>query len=180
MTNVVSTNVKEVVFLEDDDSVDPVFDRARLTGTNVNPDTLLATDYLNHFNEVAMVLEMLPMAPDCFDEIAVWEPRSYVDHFAWSALRDADIAIEAYGYVAAEVRAAFDAVVNRLNEKTQRAIDSVRVVLATEDKDMIEFTCAGAAAGMRALIDEASGIINGTTKRAASAGAQDAINAMFD
>ena len=35
----------------------------RLEGTNINQSKLLATDYLNHFNEVVLLIEMLPSAP---------------------------------------------------------------------------------------------------------------------
>ena len=38
--------------------------RKRARGSNVNEQTLLATDYLNHFNEVVMLLEMQPDMPD--------------------------------------------------------------------------------------------------------------------
>jgi hypothetical protein len=37
----------------------------RLEGTNINQSTLLATDYLNRFNEVVMMIEMIPDMPDC-------------------------------------------------------------------------------------------------------------------
>ena len=36
---------------------------ARAKGTNVNDRTLLATDYLNHVNEIIMLLELVPDAP---------------------------------------------------------------------------------------------------------------------
>ena len=43
--------------------------RERARGSNVNDQTLLATDYLNHFNEVVMLLEMLPDMPEMLDEV---------------------------------------------------------------------------------------------------------------
>ncbi len=36
----------------------------KVRGTNINEQTLLATDYLNHFNEIAMMLEMIPDMPE--------------------------------------------------------------------------------------------------------------------
>ena len=36
---------------------------ARLRAANINPRTGLATDYLNHFNEAIMLLEMIPDMP---------------------------------------------------------------------------------------------------------------------
>ncbi len=68
----------------------------RLDGTNINPVTGLATDYLNHFNEAIMLLEMLPMAPDCKADFLAWRPMSYAEHFAASHFKHRDLAIAAY------------------------------------------------------------------------------------
>ncbi|MEO8318885.1 MAG: hypothetical protein ABI561_11235, partial [Bradyrhizobium sp.] len=38
---------------------------AQLKAANINPRTGLATDYLNHFNEAIMLLEMVPDMPEC-------------------------------------------------------------------------------------------------------------------
>src|ERR1700674_1283065 len=38
------------------------------SGLHINPATGLCSDYLNHFNEAIMVLEMLPAVPDCVDD----------------------------------------------------------------------------------------------------------------
>jgi hypothetical protein len=58
-----------------------------LTDANINPATGLATDYLNHFNEAIMLLEMLSSCPDCRDDLLAWQPMSYREHFA-AALAD--------------------------------------------------------------------------------------------
>ena len=65
----------------------------RAEGTNVNPQTLLATDYLNHFNEIVMLLEMLPDLPDCLEDVQAWRPKSYAEHFTASAVADRELAI---------------------------------------------------------------------------------------
>ena len=44
----------------------------RLAGTNINPATGLATDYLNHFNEAIMLLEMLSSCPECRVDFLGW------------------------------------------------------------------------------------------------------------
>ena len=59
-------------------------DPARLIAANINPTTLLATDYLNHFNEASMMLEMLPEIPDCITDLVQWRPLTYAEHFAES------------------------------------------------------------------------------------------------
>ena len=52
----------------------PTADAARLAAANINPVTGLASDYLNHFNEAIMLLEMLAAMPDCVDDFLAWQP----------------------------------------------------------------------------------------------------------
>ena len=68
----------------------------RLAAANINPHTGLATDYLNHFNEVVMMLEMLPAMPDCAEDVLAWQPLSYEDHFEASCFKEKGLAIEAF------------------------------------------------------------------------------------
>ena len=53
---------------------DAAADPARLAAANINPKTGLATDYLNHFNEAIMLLDLLPSMPECIVELIGWEP----------------------------------------------------------------------------------------------------------
>jgi len=45
-------------------------------GLIINPQTGLCTDYLNHFNEAIMVLEMLSTVPESIDDFLTWRPRN--------------------------------------------------------------------------------------------------------
>src|SRR5664279_6206818 len=77
----------------------PVPDEARaakLRAANINPRTGLATDYLNHFNEAIMLLEMIPDMPECAEEFLAWHPLSYREHFMASHFKTRELAIEAY------------------------------------------------------------------------------------
>lgn len=141
------------------------FDPEVLRDTNVNPATLLATDYLNHFNDAAATIEMLPHMPDCFAGIADWSPRGYCEHFRKSALRDAEIALDAWHYVPPHVKALFDEMVDELNAATVRAIVTARIALETGDERIIAQSCARAAGELHALIREAGDIVNGTALR---------------
>lgn len=87
----------------------PHLDPALLAAANINPVTGLATDYLNHFNEVAMLVDMVESMPEVVEDILAWRPRSYGDHFHVTGFRDKDLAIEAYEAADAELRAAFEA-----------------------------------------------------------------------
>src|ERR1700704_2809979 len=81
---------------------------AELKAANINPRTGLATDYLNHFNEAIMLLEMIPDMPECAEVFLGWQPLSYAEHFTASNFKARDLAIEAYESADAAVRAEFD------------------------------------------------------------------------
>src|SRR6201997_4826200 len=81
---------------------------AVLRAANINPRTGLATDYLNHFNEAIMLLEMIPDMPECAEDFLGWRPLSYRDHFTASHFKARDLAIEAYDSADAGIRTAFD------------------------------------------------------------------------
>src|SRR6202034_825933 len=81
---------------------------AQLLAANINPRTGLATDYLNHFNEAIMLLEMIPDMPECAEEFLEWHPRSCREHFAASNFRARELAIEAYDSANPQIRTEFD------------------------------------------------------------------------
>src|SRR5919107_4817280 len=80
---------------------------AQLRAANINPRTGLATDYLNHFNEAIMLLEMVPDMPECAEDFLTWTPLSYAEHFWASNFKARDLAIEAYECADPKVRADF-------------------------------------------------------------------------
>src|SRR5258706_8109386 len=67
---------------------------SRLRAANINPRTGLATDYLNHFNEAIMLLEMIPDMPECAEDFLLWYPLSYREHFMASHFKARDLAID--------------------------------------------------------------------------------------
>src|ERR1051326_4470707 len=81
---------------------------AQLRAANINPRTGLATDYLNHFNEAIMLLEMIPDMPECADDFLQWRPLSYAEHFIASNFQARDLAVSAYEAADPEIRAEFD------------------------------------------------------------------------
>ena len=80
----------------------------RLRAANINPRTGLATDYLNHFNEAIMLLEMIPDMPECAEDFLAWQPLSYREHFTASNFKARDLAIEAYDSADPPIRTEFD------------------------------------------------------------------------
>src|ERR1700732_3572073 len=87
---------------------------AQLRAANINPRTGLATDYLNHFNEAIMLLEMVPDMPECAEDFLGWQPLSYRDHFTASNFRARDLAIEAYESADERIRAEFDKITSAM------------------------------------------------------------------
>src|SRR5882724_4934763 len=81
---------------------------AQLRAANINPRTGLATDYLNHFNEAIMLLEMIPDLPECAEDFLLWCPLSYAEHFTASNFKARDLAIEAYECADEAIRVEFD------------------------------------------------------------------------
>ena len=53
----------------------------------VNPASGVANDYLNHFNEILLLIENLPaLLPEMVDELLGWKPVSYRGYFERSPL----------------------------------------------------------------------------------------------
>ena len=92
----------------DDAPVYPAGDPSLLADANINPVTGLASDYLNHFIEAIMLLEMMTSAPEFRDEFLHWQPVGYREHFAGSRFKTRDVAIAAYERADPRARAQLD------------------------------------------------------------------------
>lgn len=87
----------------------------KLAAANINPESFLATDYLNHYNEIVMLLEMIPDMPDMVEEAAEWKPKSYAQHFEDSGFQDKALAIEAFEAAPTVIRNSFDIVCKEID-----------------------------------------------------------------
>lgn len=141
--------------------------QARAADTNLDPVTLLATDYLNHFNEIVMLLELVADMPDMLEDAKAWEPASYVQHFQNSGIADKDIAIEAYDYVPPEYREPFDDTVQLINSLIARSIVRLDEVVAGGDPDMIREVATRQSQNIQRLTEAAAGIMHGNSARMA-------------
>lgn len=132
----------------------------RLAAANINPVSRLATDYLNHFNEVIMLLEMLPQMPECVDDILDWRPCSYRSHFEASGFKDRDLAILAYETAPPDTRTRFDATIEEID---RFVTDAQRQLAAgnSSDTELHEHMVMLVAIELRPLISRASAIVNG-------------------
>lgn len=139
----------------------------RCEGTNINAQTLLATDYLNHFNEIVMLLEMVPDMPDMLDECRAWAPKSYQDHFRDSSFSDKDLAIAAYDHVPPRFREPFEDCIGQMNDLVGQALDRLDDVL--DDPELLRVRAQAASRALQRLMDVASAVIHGSAKALAQA-----------
>lgn len=131
---------------------------ALLRAANINPRTGLATDYLNHFNEAIMLLEMIPDMPDCAEDFLDWHPMSYAEHFTASNFKARDLAISAYEFADPVIRAEFDSLTSAMTS----ILTAVSAAMREVTQDKTRTTLAEQATGwVKPLVMLAGGIING-------------------
>ncbi len=135
--------------------------RRRVEGTNINSRTLLATDYLNHFNEIVMLLEMLPDIPECLEDARAWRPKSYVEHFADSSVADRELAILVYLHAPECYRLPFEQAVVAMNEIVTTCLGECETALSGDQDERLRDVVAGGSAALQHLIDRASAMIHG-------------------
>jgi hypothetical protein len=131
---------------------------AQLAAANINPDTGLATDYLNHFNEAVMLLEMIPDMPECAEDFLEWRPLTYAEHFHASNFKARDLAIAAYDEAEPRIRADFDGVTDNM----MKILIAVGAAMREAKQDQTRAALAEQAIGwVKPLVSRAGGIING-------------------
>jgi hypothetical protein len=134
---------------------------AVLRAANINPRTGLATDYLNHFNEAIMLLEMIPDMPECAEDFLTWTPLSYAEHFWASNFKARDLAIEAYELADPKIRAQFDNLASTMTS----ILTAVGSAMREARQDKTRATLAEQATGwVKPLVMLAGGIINGASE----------------
>lgn len=138
--------------------------RARVLGANISDKTLLATDYLNHFNEIAMLVEMVPDMPEMIEECRAWRPKGYREHFRESRLGDGELAIEAYGHVPAKFRAPFEATIAQMDAVVALTLSRLEAHASASDEARLREDCRLSVETMRRIIQVANAIIHGSSR----------------
>src|SRR5215204_3138059 len=133
----------------------------QLRAANINPRSGLATDYLNHFNEAIMLLEMVPDMPECAEDFLTWSPLSYAEHFWASNFKARDLAIEAYELADPRIRTEFDNIANTMTS----ILTAVGTAMREARQDKTRATLAEQATSwVKPLVAMAGGIINGSAE----------------
>jgi hypothetical protein len=133
-------------------------DDARLIEANINPRTGFATDYLNHFNEAIMLLELVE-SPELRDDFFAWRPKKYAEHFAASNSKYKDITITAYTEADPELRQRLDSLADSMNEILFAAREVMRQDLSGNSAIAIADL---AVRWVKPLVARAGAVINGT------------------
>lgn len=130
----------------------------------INPKSGIANDFLNHFNEVLLLVENLPLLlPEMVDELLTWRPQTYVEYFNRSKLPGGPVALARYESLPCEVREYLDFHVDRLN---QLAVEIIAKISANRDAEgaippeKIADYCQSAGAEFRAEVDLLSTFVN--------------------
>lgn len=142
-------------------------------GPKINPATGLSTDYLNHFTEAVMALEMIDGMPDCLDDVRAWRPKTYVQHFAGSRFSNRDAVIAAYRKAEPALRKALERNFDALNATLTTACGFVLRHAGTPEASAMTRRALDRIAP---LLDETANLING---QAAGTRPQATIDAMF-
>jgi hypothetical protein len=143
--------------------------------STINPLTGLSTDYLNHFTEVVMVLELGTVVPECLEDLRSWRPKTYREHFAQSRFHDRGAIIAAYEGTDPVLRDALDNTAKTLNAVLLESRDTVLAHLGTPDAEALS---QRAAAWIKPLIARIAGIINGV-RMSSTQPVQATVDALF-
>jgi hypothetical protein len=130
----------------------------KLSDANINPATGLATDYLNHFNEAIMLLEMLSGSPDCIADFLEWRPLSYHEHFIASGFKDRHMAIAAYDAADPAVRECLDMLAGTMTAVLEAARSAMRSDLP---EAIAQQLARQTVASLKPLVARAGAVING-------------------
>jgi hypothetical protein len=131
---------------------------ARLAEANINPVTGFATDYLNHFNEAVMLLEMLPDCPDCIGDFLAWRPMTYREHFTASNFKGRDLAIAAYNAADPNLRDCLDTIATTMTAVLETTRESMHPDMPPQAATAL---AEQAVAWVKPLLARAAALING-------------------
>src|SRR5262249_113676 len=134
-------------------------EKSAFTDAHINPDTGLATDYLNRFSEAVMLLDMLSSAPEFRPDSLAWEPMSYREHFKLSHFKTRDVAIAAYDRADPDIRTSLDTLAVTMTivlEATRAAMED-----AERRPETIAALAENAIGGLKPIIARAGALMNG-------------------
>ncbi len=125
--------------------------------TVVSASAGLSNDYLNHYSEALMLIEMAADDPAIGADLAEWRPVSYRGYFGASELRRAPDALAAYDALPADRRAAFEKLVAAMDALATMAVFALQPPYERETAPIIAEATVPA---LRNLIAKAAAFLN--------------------
>lgn len=130
----------------------------------VNPASGIANDYLNHFNEVLLLIENLPvLLPEMVDELLSWTPRTYREYFSQSELPGSKLTLEIYDSICEELRSDFEARVDAVNLMCLESIDVIKSRRGSNgeiEAEDIEEYCEQISIKLRSALSDLADLVN--------------------
>jgi hypothetical protein len=156
-----SGSASDYVVVEGADTKMLEYCRKLIQGTTIDASTLLSTDYFNLFNEVIMLLGMLPDMPDMLEDVAAWKFKTYVEHFQTSGLAFAPVAIEVYPHAPASAREHFEQTIHKMREMIEEARTVLRDEMAAGNMDRFADKAIIYSMELQQMVDTGSAIVHG-------------------
>ena len=139
----------------------------------VNPASGIANDYLNHFNEILLLIENLPtLLPEMLDELLEWKPVTYREYFAKSQLPGSVRALQIYDGLDENFRRDFESIIDGINAMALASIEVIRAHRSQTgdlDPSRVSEFCENASSAIRSALNRAADLVNnGRTSAAES------------
>jgi hypothetical protein len=122
----------------------------------------LAGAYLSQFNEMVKLIEQLPGTPELIGELLNYQPTSYDEYFAASAIPGRASATDVYASLNRCVRQNFEDVLDDLNRKALGALAAIRRHHKTHGDSRPEIMtdiCARAGTHLREVLGKANDLV---------------------
>lgn len=129
--------------------------------------TGLATDFLNQFNEVSMLLDMVVDDPLLIEDLEAWQARDYVAHFMASGFADRHLVLEAYRLSPPLTRQRFDALCGELGDVLAQGLAFLSNCRAAGAESAIASAAAALGAEVRRQLDRLDALIHAGRHRPA-------------
>jgi hypothetical protein len=123
----------------------------------------LAGTYLNQFNQMVELIERLPEAPELIDDLLNWQPTSYHDYFAASAMPGRASAADVYAALNRCLRKSFEGMAVDLDLKALGAVAAIRRHYKTHGEarpDIMTGICSRAGTHLREALGRANAFVN--------------------
>ncbi len=130
-----------------------------LSAINVNLSTGFATNYLNHYVEILLLLEMLPSMPECLEDIGLWEPMDYVEHVRLSGLPQSELVIEAFEHSDTKRKDTLADVTNEVDTEVLRYINQAQKAVAVGDDEQTAAIAREAKEVLTPMLEKISSVI---------------------